>query len=61
MWKKEAKAATDRTLCVPAVTNHGRFGRWAFLEITDLYDDIGRFIRAVAAHGFAATEPGGSS
>ena len=26
------------TLWVPAVNNHGRFGRWAFLEITDPWD-----------------------
>ena len=32
---KEAKTATARTLWVPAVNNHGGFGRWAFLEITD--------------------------
>ena len=32
---KEAKVATAKTLWVPAVNNHGEFGRWAFLEITD--------------------------
>lgn len=32
---KEAKAATARSLWVPAVNNHGGFGRWAYLEITD--------------------------
>jgi len=32
---KEAKVATARTLWVPAVNNHGGFGRWAFLEVTD--------------------------
>lgn len=32
---KAAKVATDRTLWVPAVNNHGGFGRWPFLEITD--------------------------
>jgi type III restriction enzyme len=35
---KEAKASTARTLWVPAVNNHGGFGRWAFLEITDPWD-----------------------
>jgi len=30
-----AKAATTRTLWVPAVNNHGGFGRWAFIEIDD--------------------------
>jgi type III restriction enzyme len=32
---KAAKAATARALWVPAVNNHGSFGRWAFIEITD--------------------------
>ncbi len=35
---KAAKAATARTLWVPAVNNHGGFGRWAYLEITDPWD-----------------------
>jgi type III restriction enzyme len=32
---KDAKVATARSLWVPAVNNDGRFGRWAFIEITD--------------------------
>ncbi len=32
---KEAKVATAKDLWVPAVNNHGGFGIWAFLEITD--------------------------
>jgi type III restriction enzyme len=32
---KEAKVSTARTLWVPAVNNHGGFGRWAFLEVQD--------------------------
>ena len=32
---KEAKVATAKTLWVPAVNNHGEFGRWAFLEVCD--------------------------
>ncbi len=32
---KEAKVSTARHLWVPAINNYGRFGRWAFLEITD--------------------------
>ena len=43
---KEAKTATVRTLWVPAVNNHGGFGRWAFLEITDPYDDVVDLIRS---------------
>jgi type III restriction enzyme len=35
---KEAKVSTARTLWVPAVNNHGGFGRWAFIEITDPWD-----------------------
>jgi len=35
---KAAKAATARNLWVPAVNNHGGFGRWAFLEISDPWD-----------------------
>jgi type III restriction enzyme len=32
---KAAKVATARTLWVPAINNHGGFGRWAFIEISD--------------------------
>lgn len=32
---KAAKVATARTLWVPAVNNHGDFGHWDFVEITD--------------------------
>ncbi len=35
---KAAKVATTRTLWVPAVNNHGGFGRWAFVEIADPWD-----------------------
>ncbi len=36
--EKEAKVATAKTLWVPAVNNHGNFGHWAFIEITDPWD-----------------------
>jgi type III restriction enzyme len=36
--EKVAKVAVARTLWVPAVNNHGGFGRWAFLEIGDPWD-----------------------
>ncbi len=36
--EKAAKVQTARTLWVPAVNNHGGFGRWAFLEISDPWD-----------------------
>jgi type III restriction enzyme len=32
---KAAKVGAAKTLWVPSVNNHGGFGRWAFLEITD--------------------------
>jgi len=35
---KNAKVATARTLWVPAVNNHGGFGRWAFTEVADPWD-----------------------
>jgi hypothetical protein len=35
---KAAKTAAARDLWVPAVNNHGGFGRWDFLEITDPWD-----------------------
>lgn len=35
---KQSKTATARDLWVPAVNNHGGFGRWAFLEVTDPWD-----------------------
>jgi len=36
--EKAAKVSTARTLWVPAVNNHGGFGRWAFIEIVDPWD-----------------------
>jgi type III restriction enzyme len=33
--EKQAKVSTAKNLWVPAVNNHGEFGRWGFLEITD--------------------------
>lgn len=35
---KAAKVATARTLWVPAINNHGGFGRWDFIEISDPWD-----------------------
>lgn len=35
---KAVKVATARNLWVTAVNNHGGFGRWAFLEISDPWD-----------------------
>ncbi|MBN1903220.1 DEAD/DEAH box helicase family protein [Candidatus Sumerlaeota bacterium] len=35
---KKAKVDTARTLWIPAVNNHGGFGRWEFIEISDPWD-----------------------
>ncbi|MDP9367976.1 MAG: restriction endonuclease subunit R, partial [Chloroflexota bacterium] len=35
---KAEKVRTARQLWVPAVNNHGGFGRWAFVEMTDPWD-----------------------
>jgi type III restriction enzyme len=50
---KAAKVATARTLWVPAVNNHGGFGRWAFVEVTDPWD-VERTIRAATQMAAAA-------
>jgi type III restriction enzyme len=39
--EKAAKVETARTLWVPAVNNHGGFGGWAFLEVSDPWDAKG--------------------
>lgn len=36
--EKAAKVAAARNFWIPAVNNHGGFGRWAFIEITDPWD-----------------------
>jgi len=36
--EKMAKVAAARNLWVPAINNHGGFGRWAFIEISDPWD-----------------------
>lgn len=35
---KAAKVETAKTLWIPAVNNHGGFGQWAFIEISDPWD-----------------------
>jgi type III restriction enzyme len=50
--EKPAKVDTARTLWVPAVNNHGGFGRWAFLEIADPWDSknvIRAFVKELLA------------
>jgi type III restriction enzyme len=51
---KAAKVTTARTLWVPAVNNHGGFGRWAFIEVTDPWDAQRTLRAAVQAAGVAA-------
>lgn len=36
--EKDAKVSTARNLWIPAVNNHGSFGHWEFIEITDPWD-----------------------
>ena len=45
---KLAKVATARNLWVPAVNNHGGYGRWAFIEVNDPWE-MQELIRAFAA------------
>jgi len=47
--EKAAKVETARTLWVPAVNNHGGFGRWAFLEISDPWDAKNTIRATIAA------------
>jgi type III restriction enzyme len=35
---KARKAETARDLWVPAVNNHGGFGRWSYIEVVDPYN-----------------------
>ena len=53
---KAAKVATMRTLWIPAVNNHGSFGRWAFLEITDPNTVIGAIRIALSDDGLLHME-----
>ena len=50
---KAAKVTTARTLWVPAVNNHGGFGQWAFVEVTDPWD-AERTVRAATQMPAAA-------
>jgi type III restriction enzyme len=46
---KAAKVSTARDLWVEAVNNHGGFGRWEFMEISDPWD-AANTIRASMNH-----------
>jgi type III restriction enzyme len=52
---KAAKVATARTLWVPAVNNHGGYGRWDFIEVADPWD-AEKLIRGQLAKNRATTE-----
>jgi type III restriction enzyme len=47
--EKAAKVETARALWVPAVNNHGGFGRWGFLEISDPWDAKNTIRATIAA------------
>ena len=52
-----AKAETMRSRWIPGVNNHGRFGRWEFLELRDLRSmakEFRAFVNAVAPASEAA-------
>ena len=47
--EKEAKTAATASLWVPAINNHGGFGRWAFVEVGDPWTAQGAIRAAVGA------------
>lgn len=49
---KAAKVATTQNLWIPAINQHGGFGRWNFIEITDPWDAEDT-IRNFISHGCA--------
>jgi type III restriction enzyme len=53
--EKEAKVATARRLWVPAVNNHGGFGRWAVVEVQDPWRTKTQLRGELAAWADAAT------
>ena len=46
---KEAKVATAKNLWVPAVNNHGGFGRWNYVEVKDPWDAMNEIRLKVGA------------
>jgi type III restriction enzyme len=44
---KVAKVSTANTLWIPAINNHGGFGRWAFIEIIDPWNAKNEIKRAL--------------
>lgn len=41
---KDAKSTTMKSLWIPAINNHGGFGRWDFVEVTDI-DQVKSVVR----------------
>ncbi len=52
---RKDKAATARTLWIPAINNHGAYGRWNFIEIGDPWD-AKNTIRAAIASNFTPSK-----
>ena len=46
--KARVKADTARVKWVPSINNDGRFGRWAYIEITDGSPNVRRILRDIA-------------
>ncbi len=55
---KAAKVQTARTLWIPAVNNHGGFGRWSFVEITDPWDAKGAVLARLVQNDRRTVEVG---
>lgn len=53
---KAAKVETARTQWIPAVNNHGGFGRWAFVEVSDPWNAESTIRATVEAAGQKETE-----
>ena len=53
---KHIKVKTARDRWVPAVNNHGQFGRWVFLQVTDPHDVKNRIRQMMNANPFSAME-----
>jgi type III restriction enzyme len=52
--EKASKVAAARNLWVPAINNHGGFGKWVFIEISDPWD-AKNAIRAFLAGKFPSS------
>jgi type III restriction enzyme len=50
---KAAKVATASQLWVPAINNHGDFGRWEFVEVRDPWDAAHKIRRVMSAEASA--------